>query len=232
MQLLTRGEVNVTFGQHLCHIRLNNSKPKQANLNIIETVMFGSPLLQNYMATQNSIVLTAINILTVYQLKDRSVTQFELSTSISFHESFIKDYLFFSFVLGFVLFGCILFQVSLILSNFQRVNKNFLFMHFTVVQKVEGNRCCEISRHSASYQSYQTQQVFSFHSGSIAFLCGQQSPTVADDQSQSPRSDNTRFWFAHNFLLSLPFYVNKCKQTRSFEAFSLTPERQFVENER
>ena len=193
MQLLTRGEVDVTFGQHLCHIRLNNSKPKQANLNIIETVMFGSPLLQNYMATQNSIVLTAINILTVYQLKDRSVTQFELSTSISFHESFIKDYLFFSFVLAFVLFSCILFQVSLILSNFERVNKNFLFMHFTVVQKAEGNRCCEISRHSASYQSYQTQQVFSFHSGSIVFSCGQQSPTVAHDQSQSPRSDNTSF---------------------------------------
>ena len=152
--------------------------------------MFGSPLLQNYMATQNSIVLTAINILTVYQLKDRSVTQFELSTSISFHESFIKDYLFFSFVLAFVLFGCILFQVSLILSNFERVNKNFLFMHFTVVQKAEGNRCCEISRHSASYQSYQTQQVFSFHSGSIVFSCAQQSPTDAHDQSQSPRSED------------------------------------------
>ena len=51
MQLLTRGEVNVTFGQHLRHIRLHNSKPKQANLNIIETVMFGSQLFQYYMAT-------------------------------------------------------------------------------------------------------------------------------------------------------------------------------------
>ena len=190
MQLLTRGEVNVTFGQHLCHIWLNNSKPKQANLNIIETVMFGSPLFQYYMATQNSIVLTAINILTVYQLKDRGFTQFEFFTSISFHENFKKDFLFFSFVLGFVLSGCILFQVSLILSNFERVNKNFLFTHFTVVQRAEGDRCCEISRHSASYQSYQTQQVFSFHSGSIVFSCAQQSPTDAHDQSQSPRSED------------------------------------------
>ena len=189
MQLLTKGEVNVTFGQHLCHIRLNNSKPKQANLNIIETIMFGSPLFQYYMATQKSIVLTAINILTVYQLKDRGFTQFEFSTSISFHESFKKDF-FFSFVLGFVLFGCILLQVSLILSNIERVNKNFLFTHFTVVQRAEGDRCCEISRHSASYQSYQTQQVFSFHSGSIVFSCAQQSPTDAHDQSQSPRSED------------------------------------------
>ena len=42
MQLLTRGKVDVTFGQHLFH-HLDNSKPKQANLNIIETVMFDSP---------------------------------------------------------------------------------------------------------------------------------------------------------------------------------------------
>ena len=42
MQLLTRGKVDVTFVQHLFH-HLDNSKPKQANLNIIETVMFDSP---------------------------------------------------------------------------------------------------------------------------------------------------------------------------------------------
>ena len=81
-------------------------------------------------------------------------------------------------------------------------------------------------------QIYWSQRLFSFHSGSIVFTCGQQSPTVAHDQSQSPRSVNNSFWLAHNFLLSFPFYVNKCKQTKSFVAVSWTPKRQFVENER
>ena len=126
--------------------------------------------------------------------------------------------------------GYVLFWLALILSNFERVNINFRFTNFTVVQRAEGDRCCEISKHSISYSKQPTDVFLS--QWVDRFLCGQQSPTVAHDQSQSPRSVNNSFWLAHNFLLSFPFYVNKCKQTKSFVAVSWTPKRQFVENER
>ena len=44
-----------------------------------------------------------INLLTVYQLKDRGITQFEFSTSISCYVNFIRDFLFVYFGLCFVL---------------------------------------------------------------------------------------------------------------------------------
>ena len=89
-------------------------------------------------------------------------------------------------------------------------------MHFTVVQKVEGDRCCEISKHSASYSNlleptavFLSQWVDRFYMRTTKPNCRSRS---------EPKSS--------------PFYVNKCKQTKSFVAVSWTPKRQFVENER
>ena len=50
--------------------------------------------------------------LTVYQLKDRGITQFEFSTLISCYVNFIRDFLF--VILGFILLGYILFWLAII----------------------------------------------------------------------------------------------------------------------
>ena len=57
-------------------------------------------------------------------------------------------------------------------------------MHFTVVQKVEGDRCCEISKHSASYSNLlQPTGVFLSQWVDRFYMRTTLSPTVAHDQT-------------------------------------------------
>ena len=57
-------------------------------------------------------------------------------------------------------------------------------MHFTVVQKVEGDRCCEISKHSASYSKLlQPTAVFLSQWVDRFYMRTTLSPTVAHDQT-------------------------------------------------
>ena len=103
------------------------------------TLINTSALLKKDFCFNSVLDIQSFWILTVYQLKDRGITQFEFSTLISCYVNFLRDFLF--VILGFVLLGHILFWLAIIYSNFERVNINFRFIHFIAVPRAEVDRC-------------------------------------------------------------------------------------------
>ena len=185
-------------------------------LNIIETVMFDSPFaskLHGYVELSCTDSHKFTHCSSIERQRCHTIWIFYLNLVLSkFHKGFsiLSVYFGFCFVWLCFILVCVNF------FKFRKGKYKLLFMHFTVVQKVEGDRCCEISKHSASYSNlleptavFLSQWVDRFYMRTTKPNCRSRS---------EPKSS--------------PFYVNKCKQTKSFVAVSWTPKRQFVENER
>ena len=134
MQLLTRGEVDVTCGQHLCH-HLNNSKPKQSNSNIIKTVMFGSPFASNQLHGYVELNCTDSHKYTNWLSieRQRCHTIWIFLPKSRFYVNFMKDFLFVYFGFFFAWLCFLLVCVNFV--KFRKDECKLLFYSFHSLAK-------------------------------------------------------------------------------------------------